>query len=118
MPHDYDVRFNLDDCIKALGLDEMGRVQTFVTEEVKRLSEPYVPFDIVGRTQFPGQLKNSVDVQGTDVVWHTPYARRLYYHPEYNFQGSPMRGGNWVDRMLQNGGLKQIENGARRIANR
>lgn len=118
MPHDYDVKFNLDDCIKALGLDEKGRVQNFVTNEVLRLSEPYVPFDIAELYANPGRLKNSGHIEGTDVVWKTPYARYLYYHPEFNFQGSPMRGGNWVDRMLQNGGLERIENGARRIANR
>ena len=41
MPQDYDVKFNLDDCIKALGLDEKGRVQSFVTNEVLRLSKQY-----------------------------------------------------------------------------
>lgn len=118
MPYDYEVKFNLDDCIKKLGLNEQGRVQQFVTNEVKRLSEPYVPFDLGGITEYPGQLLNSVEIQGTDVVWSTPYARRLYYHPEYNFQGAPMRGGNWVERMLQNGGLIEIEKGAREVASR
>ena len=46
---------------------------------------------------------------GTDIVWDTPYARHLYYHPEYNYQGAPMRGGYWADRYMQNGGQKQIE---------
>ncbi len=86
-----------------------------MTNEILRLSEPYVPFDVAGLYSNPGQLKNSGRVDGTDVVWSTPYARKLYYHPEYNFQGAPMRGANWVDRMLQNGGIVEIEYGARRL---
>ena len=97
-------------------MEEQGRVQQFVTNEVLRLSEPYVPFDEAGLYPNPGQLKNSGRVEGTDVVWSTPYARRLYYHPEYTYQGAPLRGGNWVDRMLQNGGIVEIEKGARRLA--
>ena len=118
MPIDYTVRFNLDDAIKGLGLEEQGRVQTFVTNEVLRLANNYVPFDLANLYGNPGQLQNSGHVEGTDVVWKTPYARYLYYHPEFNFQGAPIRGGNWVDRMLMNGGLAQIEDGARRMANR
>lgn len=118
MPKDYEVKFNLKDTFERLGLEEQGRVQQYVTDEVLRLSDPYVPFDIANLYPNPGRLRNSGRVEGTDVVWSTPYARKLYYHPEYNFQGAPMRGGNWVDRMLQNGGLKQIEDGARRMVNR
>ena len=34
--------FNLDDCIKKLGLDEKGRVQQFVTSEFKKNVESYI----------------------------------------------------------------------------
>lgn len=115
MAYDYVVRFNLDDTIKRLGLDEQGRVQNFVTSEVLRLSEPFIPLR-------EGNLIGSGHVEGTDVVWATPYARRLYYHPEYNFNekgdsenGGVGRGAYWVDRMLQNGGMLKIENGARKL---
>lgn len=117
MPFDYEVKFNLDSCIKKLGLDEQGRVQKFVTDEILRKCDPYVPFD-------QGTLRDSGYIDGTDVVWHTPYARRWFYANEgggadqnIHFQGAPIRGAYWVDRMLQNGGLIEIENGARRIAN-
>lgn len=122
MPYNYEVRFNLDDCIKTLGLQERGKVQQFVTNEVLRLSEPYTPFDISGRyakTTPPHTLIDSGHIENeTDVVWRTPYARYLYYHPEFNYQGATMRGAYWVDRMLQSGGLIGIENGARRIVHR
>lgn len=116
MPYDHVCTFNLQDCIRTLGLEEKGRVQQYVTNEVMNLSEPYVPFDIAEKYSNPGRLKNSVHIEDkTDVVWNTPYARRWYYE-DANFQGAPTRGRYWVDRMLQNGGLKQIEDGARREA--
>lgn len=64
-------------------------------------------------------MQDSVYTEGTDLVYDTPYARRLYYHPEYNFQGAPkegeehkdgdpQRGAFWVERYLQNGGMDAI----------
>lgn len=67
----------------------------------KRGSADYVPFDT-------GELRDSARQEGTDLVYDTPYARRLYYHPEYNFQGAPMRGAYWPERYLQNGGMDEI----------
>ena len=34
-----------------------------------------------------------------DIVSSTPYARRLYFHPEYNFnrEENPNAGGRWFD---------------------
>ena len=42
------------------------------------------------------------------IVFNTPYARRLYYHPEYNFSKAenPNAGGKWADEYLK-GGKKQ-----------
>ena len=57
-----------------------------------------MPFD-------SGHLQNDstfVDLSGSaeghvDLVSSTPYARRLYYHPEYNFskEENPNAGGEW-----------------------
>ena len=114
--HNYVCNFNLDDCIRTLGLDVKGRVQQFVTNEFKKNVEPYVPFDEAEKYEEPGRLIESGHIENdTDVVWNTPYARRLYYHPEYNFQGAPLRGGYWADRYMQNGGLKELEQGAREV---
>lgn len=114
--HDYTCNFNLNDCIRKLGLDERGRVQQYITKEFKKNVEPFVPFD-------EGCLIGSCHIENdTDVVWDTPYARRLYYHPEYNFQGKGEsgsmgagRGAYWADRYMQNGGQEELEQGARRI---
>lgn len=114
---DYHCTFNLNNCIKTLGLAERGRVQQFVTQEFAKNVEPFVPFDLAGKYDNPGRLTDSCHREnGTDVVWSTPYARRLYYHPKYEFQGSPMRGGYWADRYMQSGGREEIQQGARRIA--
>ena len=39
------------------------------------------------------------------IVSSTPYARRLYFHPEYNFSTdeNPQAGGRWLDPYLQGG---------------
>lgn len=72
---DYQCTFNLQDCIKELGLDEKGRVQQFVTNEVLRLSDDYIPFD-------EGSLKDSGHIENdTDVVWGgavAPYAHYMW----------------------------------------
>lgn len=120
--YNYEVKFNLDKTIKDLGLEERGRVQQFVTHETLRLCTPFIPFDTGALVQ-SGRVENE-----TDIVWGglgVPYARRLYYHPEYNFQnkgdsenGGIGRGAYWVSRMLQNGGMKKIEDGAREVLKR
>ena len=106
--------FGLEDCLKTLGLDEMGRVQQVVTEEFKKNVQSFVPFDEAGIYENPGRLVESCHTEnGTDVVWDTPY-------PEYNFQekgdsetGGEGRGGYWAARYMQNGGREQIEREAR-----
>lgn len=130
--YNYVCNFNLDDCIKTLGLDEGGKVQQFITKEFEKNVQPYVPFDLAGKYNQSGRLKDSGHTDDsesehkhmaetssienkTDIVWNTPYARRLYYHPEYNFQGAPMRGAYWADRYMQNGGKEQLEQGARKV---
>lgn len=65
-----------------------------------------VPFDT-------GNLQNEstfVDRSGSasgkvSIVSSTPYARRLYYHPEYHFQKyeNPFAGGKWFDPWLPGG---------------
>ena len=120
--HDSICTFNLDDCIKTLGLEERGRVQQVVTNEFKKNVEPYVPLDVAEKYENPGRLIDSGHIENeTDVVWNTPYARRMYYHPEYNFaekgdseSGGTGRGGYWADRYMQNGGRDEIEQAARK----
>lgn len=118
MAYDRICTFDLGDCIKTLGLDEKGCVVEYITNEIMTLSDNYVPFDLAEKYPNPGRLKDSAHIEDkTDVVWSTPYARRWYYE-NANFQGAPTRGRQWVDKMLQNGGLRQIEDGARKMVGR
>lgn len=115
MSYNYVCTFNLDDCLKKLGIDEKGRVQKVVTNEFLKNVEPYIPFDLAGKYENPGRLIDSGHIEEeTDIVWTTPYARRLYHHEEYQFQGGPMRGAFWPQRYMQNGGREEIEQAARK----
>lgn len=138
---DFQCNFNLQGCIKTLGLEERGRVQRRVTNEVLRLSGPYVPLD-EGDLLVSGHIEND-----TTVVWDTPYARYMwngivYEDPELHCAGfktengwrsrkgvqkvptdrelqygnGNLRGKRWVERMLQNGGREEIEKAAREEA--
>lgn len=144
MRYNFECTFNLGDCINTLGLEERGRVQQFIANEVLRLSDPYVPLD-------EGVLKTSGHVEdGTDVVWGgeaEPYAHYVWEGIVYedpllhcadfktengwysrkevqklptdrrlNYGNGNLRGDHWVERMLQDGGLDEIEKGARKEA--
>lgn len=92
-----------------------------VDAEFLKNVEPYVPLDEAGIYEAPGTLINSgilnTVIGSGEIVWNTPYARNLYYHDEYDFQGAPLRGAYWADRYLQNGGLKEIEKTAGKAMN-
>lgn len=143
----YNCTFNMGDCLKTLGLEEKGRVQQYVTNEVIKLSDPYVPFQ-------EGTLKESVHIEnGTDVVYGgaaSAYANYqwngiVYEDPllhcagfevadggwrsrkgiekvptdrKLQYQNGGLRGAKWVERMLQNGGLEKIEAGIRRVVSK
>lgn len=48
---------------------------------------------------------NGEDVFSVSIVTGSPQARRLYYHPEYNFQttGNPNAGAYWLAPYLKGG---------------
>lgn len=110
-----DGRLEMDSIEKILakrGLEDGGSVQRFIDSEVLRLCDPYVPRDN-GHLIDSGEL-NTVIGSG-EVVYDTPYARRWYYEPA-KFQGEPMRGNYWFERMKNEGGKEKILRGAAAIA--
>lgn len=118
MPYDYQCNFNLDDCLKTLGLDEKGRVQKRVDATFLRGVKPFTPFD--EGALYDSAVQKSVIGSGEIIFDVDNKARRLYYHPEYSFQekgeseaGGLGRGGYWAERYIQNGGLEEIEKEAR-----
>lgn len=104
--------FNRNRVLGSRGLDDNGRVQKFIDSECLRLCENKIPKDTSALIQ-SGIINTQIG--SGQVKWRTPYARRLYYHPEYNFNQSPERGAYWFDRMKTQY-KKQILKGAARLA--
>lgn len=100
--------------LRSRGMTPNGRVQKFIDSEVLRRCTPFVPKDS-GELIRSG-IRNTQIGSGT-VRYHTPYARRWYYHPA-RFQGAPMRGNYWFDRMKNNGGKAAILRGAKAMMRR
>ena len=140
----YQCTFDLDKCIKTLGLDERGRVQQAIDETFLTGVEPYVPF-LEGNLIDSG-IENTIIGSG-EIVWNTPYAQYMwngivYEDPKLHcagfktengwfsrkdvqkvptdrsleYKNGSLRGSHWAERYLQNGGLKEIEKKAREAA--
>jgi hypothetical protein len=61
----------------------IGNMETSMQEVAKEIEE-----DLIEREVIPyrtGNLESSLKIQGTKLSMDTPYANRLYYHPELNF---------------------------------
>lgn len=88
--------------------------QEFIDTECLRLSEKFMPFDQHTLIE-SGTL--CTQIGSGEVMWRTPYARRLYFHPEYNFstEHNPQAGGYWFERMKQQYKDKILK-GAEKIA--
>lgn len=94
-------------------MEENGRVQQFIDTECLRLSNEKAP-------KVEGTLIKSgiISTTGGEIRYRTPYARRLYYHPEYDFskEKNAEAGAYWFERMKQQY-REQILKGAQKIAN-
>ena len=60
-----------------------------------------MPFD-TGNLQNDSTFVDDSQKTTVSIVSSTPYARRLYFHPEYNFRrgNNPNAGGKWFDGFL------------------
>ena len=96
----------------ARGIEDAGRIQRLIDNEAVRLMAPRTPKDT-------GALIASVDpstigtgriVQGQGI----PYLK--WYWQEANFQGAPMRGTHWFEKMVASGGRESILASAKRMA--
>ena len=63
--------------------------ELFLSSEIKRVSDPYVPFDT-------GHLKNSAIPEVGKLTYLGPYARRQWYE----HKGDGMRGRQWCERAM------------------
>ena len=111
------VNLPLNNILKNHGLEKGGRVQAFMTNEVHRLSLPYIPFD-------NNPLSTTVDIEAESITYKSVYAQYQYYgkvmagnprqatEKNLNYQGAPRRGAFWEKRMLvdhKNELIKSIE---------
>lgn len=72
------------------------KAQVVLDEQVLKDSNFYIPKD-TGELERSG-VRSSVIGKGS-IVWDTPYARRLYYNPQYNFSkdSNPNAQGLWFE---------------------
>lgn len=76
------------------------------TEVVQAQVMPYDTGNLQNESTFVDTSKSSSGK--VTLVSSTPYARRMYFHPEYNFKTdeNPNAGGEWLEDWLP-GGSKQ-----------
>ena len=98
--------------MKHRGLEDGGKVQKFIDTESLRLTNEKMPKRENTLIE-SGSIHTKI---GSGLLeYRTVYGRRLYYHPEYNFNEGPERGGYAFERMKQQ--YKQrILDGAKKIA--
>ena len=71
-----------------------------------------MPFDTGNLQNEQTYVDDSKSAQGhVSIVSDTPYARRLYFHPEYNFQQgkNPSAGAGWFDPYIDGNKSKQVK---------
>lgn len=93
-----DVTINLDKFDKILnvrGLNRGGKAQQYMATNLLRIFDGYTPLRA-------GVLKGSAYARLTNpyvtIVYDMPYAKSMYYNPQYNFNESPRRGAYWDKR--------------------
>ena len=95
------IRLQIDPVDRILlkrSLNKNGAGQRFFTHEVRRLSDPYVPF-------LTGVLKNTATEEVNRITYNTPYARRQYYENP----GTGLRGPHWTERMWADRGKEIVK---------
>ncbi|MBS5327208.1 MAG: capsid protein [Lachnospiraceae bacterium] len=96
-----NIKLKIDPADKILlkrNLNRNGKGQQFFTHEVRRLSDPYVPF-------LSGTLKNTAQELTSRIEYVQPYARRQYYEN----RGNGLRGSHWTERMWADRGKEIIQ---------
>lgn len=93
-------------------LNPGGEVQTWFDNEFIKHCEPYVPRDA---GMLAGSAWLSTNIGSGQIVYNTPYAKKMYTSAELNFRDAPMRGAFWAERMWADRG-DEITAGAAKLA--
>lgn len=118
------VDINPGKILANMGLGGSKKVQKYLASEVKRLSDPYVPFR-------QGDLKKpQIAADGSYIVYSQPYAHYQWYGKvmagrapkkytggDLTYNGGPMRGPRWTERMMIDK-RKEIENNVEQFIKR
>ena len=84
----------------------LQRAISYTAEDIKRdvIDKQVIPFD-KSTLQESTFVDDSRDPNKAYVVSSAPYARRLYYHPEYNFRTDKNKyaGGKWFEPWTSKG---------------
>lgn len=85
------------DIINSFGLGPGGSTQKFMSNEILKLSIPYIPM-------VDGFLMNSATIasDGTYIMFDMPYAKRLWYGELFNFTTTfhPLASAKWVEKAV------------------
>lgn len=96
-----------DKILLKRSLNKNGNGQKFLTHEIRRLSDPYVPFD-------KGPLKNTAVEAVNRIIYVQPYARKQWYEHKgtrtRRIKGSSTgkRGKQWCIRMWADRGKEIV----------
>lgn len=103
------IKINIDPTDKILLKRELGnngKAQLFFTSEVRRLADPYTPFE-------SGTLKNTAKVDVNKITYVAPYSAKNYYENKgMGEQGTGkggLRGKQWIPRMWADRGKEIIK---------
>lgn len=92
------------DVLEQSVIDAIDKLAEWLLSDV--VNKQVIPFD-VGTLQNASTFVNREHIKEGKVslVSSTPYARRLYYHPEYNFQtkNNPNAKGHWYEDWMDGG---------------
>lgn len=91
----FKVRINMGDIAEKVK-QGIGEGQMVLDQQVLKDSNYYIPKDQGYLEQ--SAILNSKIGEG-EIIWRTPYARRLYYNPQYNFSTdrNPNARGLWFE---------------------
>lgn len=108
-----EIRINAD---MLAGIDRAAMDAAWETAGAIRgeiLTAQVTPFDTGTLQNSGGAIDQHVD--GDEIhtelsLGDTPYARRIYFHPEYNFQkvNNPNAQGKWAEHWLEGGSQEQF----------
>ena len=105
------IKLNMGRMAKLTKAQRMALEMTAEAVHTDMVQSQVIPFDTgnLQNTQTFVDYSDSASGKIT-IAFNTPYARRLYYHPEFNFTKSenPNAKGRWAEDYLENGSKKDF----------